>query len=93
MRILVALIAVVVFGAMLILDTAALVRLAVFCVTGGCGVSPTWIAIGGTAVALVAGVSLTRPRAEAKIARVPKNAPRRPSRGKAAAPRKAKRAK
>jgi hypothetical protein len=37
MRILLVLLAVIVFGTMLLVDTAELVRLAASCVTGGCG--------------------------------------------------------
>jgi hypothetical protein len=92
MRILVALAVVVVFAAMFVFDTAALVRLGVLCVTGGCGVHPLWFAIGG-GIALAVLLSLRRPRVPVKIARVTKRGPSRPSRGKAGPRRKPKPAK
>jgi hypothetical protein len=55
---------------MWVFDTAALVRLTFFCVTGGCGVSPMWVAIGGGAIVLAMLVSLRRPRADVKRADV-----------------------
>ena len=82
MRILIVLAVVVVFGAMFVFDTAALVRLTVFCVTGGCGVHPMWLAIAGGAIALALLLTLRRPHAVVKIARVTKVRPSRPSRGK-----------
>jgi hypothetical protein len=82
-----------VFGALLVIDTAALLRLGWYCVTGGCGVPPTWIAIGGGALALGAWL-LVRPRtANVKIAKVRKAGPPRASRGKAVARGKTKKAK
>ena len=93
MRILLALAVVAVFAALLIFDTTALVRLTVVCVTGGCGVPATWIAIGGGVLALAALLSLRRPVASVKKARVTKGGRSRPARGKAGARRKPKPAK
>lgn len=47
-----------VFVAMLLFDTAALLRLTAYCVSGGCGVHPLWIAIGG-GVAIAVAVLLS----------------------------------
>ena len=93
MRILVALAVVVVFAAMFVFDTAALVRLTAICVTGGCGVPPMLFAVGGGGIALAALLSLRRPVANVKTARVTKTRPSRPSRAKAGARRKPKPAK
>ena len=90
MRILLVLAVIIVFGALLVIDTAALLRLSLYCVSGGCGVPPTWIALGGGALALGAWLSVKRSRPNKKIARVKTT---RPSRGKAAARGKAKKAK
>ena len=60
MRILVALIIVFVFGAMLLIDPAALFRATTLCVTGGCGVSPWWIAIGCGVVTLAVWLSMRK---------------------------------
>ena len=62
MRVLIALAVGVVFAAMLLIDSAALVRVTVFCVTGGCGVRPMWIAVGTGAVVLAVLLTLRRPR-------------------------------
>ena len=59
MRVLLILAVALVFGAMLLFDTTALVRLAGMCVTGGCGVSPMWLGIGAGVLVLV-GVVATR---------------------------------
>jgi hypothetical protein len=60
MRILLALAVVVVFAALMVFDTTALLRLFGACVTGGCGVPVLWIAIGGSVLALAALLSLRR---------------------------------
>ncbi len=57
MRIGLAILVALVFGAMLLFDTAALVLLTIDCASGGCGVEPVWIAVG--AGALVAAVALS----------------------------------
>jgi hypothetical protein len=93
MRILLALAVVVVFAALLIFDTTALVRLTLGCVTGGCGVPAKWIAIGGGMLALAALLSLRRPGAKVKKARVTKVNRSRQPRGKTVARRKPKQAK
>jgi hypothetical protein len=70
MRLLFILAVVVVFAAMLIFDTAALVRLTVICATGGCGVRPVWIVVvvGGL---VLAGVLLSRqPAAKVPVVKV-----------------------
>jgi hypothetical protein len=70
MRVLILLIAVIAFGAMLLVDPAALVRLTVFCVTGGCGVRPTWIALGvGVAVLAAVLLRLRQPRPREAVAK------------------------
>jgi hypothetical protein len=66
MRILLVLAVAVVFAALLIFDTTALVRLTMVCVTGGCGVPVTWIAIGGGVLALAALISFRRPSVNVK---------------------------
>lgn len=54
MRIGLAIAVALVFGAMLLFDTAALVLLTIDCASGGCGVEPVWIAAGaGVVVAAV----------------------------------------
>ena len=103
MRILLALAVVVVFAALMIFDTTALVRLTVVCVTGGCGVPVLWIAIGAGVLALAALFSFRRPTAKVRGPNVKgasvKKAPLRkatrprPARGKAAARKKPKPAK
>jgi hypothetical protein len=98
MRILLALAVVVVFAALMIFDTTALVRLTMACVTGGCGLPVLWIAIGGGVLALAALFSFRRPgahvkRANVKKARVRKAGQSRPARGKATARKKPKPAK
>jgi hypothetical protein len=90
MRVPLVLAAIVVFGAIWIVDTEALLRLTVYCVGGGCGVRPMWIAIAAAGIAVAAIVLLRQPRAEVRVARVAKKGPSRPSRGKAATRRKAK---
>ena len=66
MRLLIVLVVVAVFAALMILDTAALMRLGWSCVTGGCGVSPIWIvaAVGG--MTLVAWLASRWPALAAK---------------------------
>jgi hypothetical protein len=93
MRILVALVVVVVFGAMFVFDTTALMRLTAFCVTGGCGVRPLWLAIGAGGIALAAFLALRRPRDKVKTARVAKTGASRPSRREAGARGKRKQTK
>jgi hypothetical protein len=93
MRILLALAVVVVFAALMVFDTTALVRLTVMCVTGGCGVPVLWIAIGAGVLALAALVSFRRPAANVKKARVRKAGGPRPVRKKPAARSKPKQAK
>jgi hypothetical protein len=92
MRSLSGLVFVLVFVAIFVFDTAALVRLTLSCLTGGCGVRPTWIAIGVGSVALAALLSPRLRRANAKITRVPKRRPSGTSRGKAGSRRKQKKA-
>jgi hypothetical protein len=90
MRILLALTVIVVFVAGLLFDTAALMALLAYCVTGGYGAHPAWLAVEGGGVALAAVLLFRRPRADVKKARVTKRAPGKksaaapPSRGKAA---------
>lgn len=93
MRIALALVVIVVFAALMVLDTTALVRLTVFCVTGGCGVPVLWIAIAGGVLVLGVLISLRRPRANVKKARITKAARSRPVRRKATARKKPKAAK
>jgi hypothetical protein len=90
MRILLALAVVVVFAALMVFDTAALVRLTFVCVTGGCGVPMVWVAIAGGVLILAALLSLRRPAAPAKKAPARKTARPRPSRAKTAVRRKPK---
>jgi hypothetical protein len=89
MRFLILLLAVAtVFLAMLLFDTAALVRLTVFCISGGCGVRPQWIAIGtAAAAALFVLLSFRGRGAPAKVAK------KRPSGRKALPAGKPRRAK
>jgi hypothetical protein len=93
MRIVVALAVVVVFGAMMIFDTAALVRAAFYCATGGCGVSPMWLTAGAGVLAVAAIWSSRRSPVKAKAARVKKAGPPRSPRAKTAARKKPKPAK
>jgi hypothetical protein len=90
MRILLALVVVVVFAALWVIDTAALAHLTMFCVTGGCGVRPVWIAIVGAALAFAAVLSLRRSHGKAGAARIKKIGPARVRRGKSAASQKPK---
>ena len=90
MRILLALAVVVVFAALMVFDTTALVRLTVMCVTGGCGVPVLWIAIGAGVLALAAWFSWRRPAANVKKPRVRKTGRAPPARGKATARKKPK---
>jgi len=100
MRILLALAVVVVFAALMVIDTTALVRLTIVCVTGGCGVPTAWFAIAGGVLVLAVLLSLRRRGAIAKKAPVRKapvkKAPvkqagrPRPARGKTTARRKPK---
>lgn len=77
MRVLIVLVAVVVFGAMLLADPAALARLTMFCVTGGCGVRPMWIGIGvGVVLLVVVLLRLRQPHPRVAVAK--KGAPRPP---------------
>jgi hypothetical protein len=81
MRILVALLVVAAFGAMLLFDTAALLRLTAACVAGGCGVSPLWIAIGAAAIAAALALlpRFRRPRFSGRVTGAARKAPSRPS--------------
>ena len=79
MRVLVALAAATVFGTMWVLDTTALVRLALYCLTGGCGMPPVWIALAGGVLVLALVLALRWPRASPKSA---KSAKPRASRAK-----------
>src|SRR5271166_6562150 len=88
MRVPIALGVVVVFGSMLLFDPSALVHVTVFCVTGGCGVRPMWIAFGVGAAALAVLLSFRRSRTHVRIARKP-----RLPRKQAGAGRKSKRVK
>jgi hypothetical protein len=87
MRILVALAVVVVFAAMLVFDTAALVRLTAYCITGGCGVAPVWIGIVAGGIAVAAFLTLRRPGASVKATTPRKKASPRPARKKTGMPR------
>jgi hypothetical protein len=93
MRILLALVVVVVFAALWVIDTAALARLTMFCVTGGCGVRPVWIGIAGGVLAFAAVLSLRRSHGKAKVARIKKIGPARARRVKPGASKKPKPAK
>ena len=74
-----------VFGAMLLFDTAALLRLGWLCLGGGCGVRPLSIAAGGgVIVALVAAIAWWQTRAPRKPARAPTKPASRPPMRKAA---------
>lgn len=96
MRIGLAILVALVFGAMLLFDTAALVLLTIDCVSGGCGVRPVWIGAG--AAGLVAVVALSswygRRRPARKKAGGKRPARRKPTgksnRSAAKAPRKAR---
>jgi hypothetical protein len=90
MRILLALAVVIVFAALMIFDTTALLRLFGACVTGGCGVSVRWIAIVGGVLVLAALLSWRRTNAKVKKPRVKKVGRPQPARGKATARRKPK---
>ena len=90
MRVLIGLAAVIVFGAMFVLDTAALVRVTVSCAVGGCGVGLIWIAIGFGGLVLIGMLLSKRPRTKASVTRVTKTRPSRPSRGGVGAARKSK---
>ena len=89
MRIGLAILVALVFGAMLLFDTAALVLLTADCVSGGCGVDPVWIAAGSAglvaAVALSSWWSRRRPARKTGGGKAP--ARRKPA-GKARTPRK-----
>lgn len=69
MRIPLAIVVVVVFCAMLLFDTAALVRLTVFCVTGGCGIDPIGLVL-AVGVLVVVGTLWSRwRRTRARVSR------------------------
>jgi len=53
MRLFWILLTVLVFGAMLLFDTAALLQLTWYCVSGHCGVRPLWIGVTAFAVVSV----------------------------------------
>lgn len=90
MRILLVLAVVVVFAALLIFDTAALLRLTAMCLTGGCGIPAIWIALAGGVLVLAVLFSLRRSRSSGKTARVAKSPRSRPAARKTAARRKQK---
>jgi hypothetical protein len=92
MRLLTILAVIVVFAALMLFDTAALVRLTMFCAGGGCGVRPLWIAAGVGVLLLLMGLTLFRPGAGGRSTKG-RSAPRRPSRAKAGADRKPRKAK
>jgi uncharacterized membrane protein YdcZ (DUF606 family) len=69
MRVLLVLVIVLVFGALLLLDTAGLLRLAAYCATGGCGVAPAWLAFGVGLACLAVYLSSRRPRVQAAAPR------------------------
>ena len=81
-RILVAFVVVVVFAALWVIDTAALLRLTAFCVTGGCGVSPWWLVIAAVGVVGMALVLSNRPRAKGKKPKVKRSGAAKRPRGK-----------
>jgi hypothetical protein len=85
MRIFLALAVVVVFAAMMVFDTTALIRLAIMCATGGCGVPVLWIAIGAGGLMLTVLISFRRPAANVKKTPVRKPGRSQPARGKATA--------
>ena len=94
MRSLIALAVVVVFGAAMLFDTAALVRLLLIAVTGDFGAHPLWLLVeGGAVAALVALAVFRRPVAPVKKARVRKPGTPRQAGAKAAPRKKAKTAK
>jgi hypothetical protein len=81
MRVVLILAVVVVFVALLVIDTAALLRLTVYCVSGGCGVPPMWIAICGGVVVFCAWMLFRRRPVVVKKARATKSTrPRGPRR-------------
>lgn len=61
MRAIVPTLAALVFGALLLFDTTALIQLSWLCLTGQCGIPPTWIAVGLGTLVLV-GVLLALPK-------------------------------
>ncbi len=104
MRVLLALIVVTVFGAVWLFDTAALIQLAGYCVSGGCGVPPVWFGIAAGAGLLIwfvsrwrrpaAGAARRRPgKRSARTPGAKKAVARRPGAGKAASVAKKKPAK
>jgi hypothetical protein len=92
-RYLVVLVVVIVFAALMLFDTTALVRLAVFCATGGCGVRPIWIALAIGGIALAALLSSWRPGVTTKGSTASKNRARRSTRRNAGARKKSNRSK
>jgi len=93
MRILITLAAVIVFVALFVIDTTALLRLTAYCVSGGCGVPPIWIAIGAAGLVLCSTLVLRRRRGDVKVARVKKAPAPRPAKMKAAPRKRPQRAK
>jgi hypothetical protein len=89
-RVLVGLAVVLVFGAMFIFDTTALLRLTWSCATGGCGVNPVWIVITAGGLACAAWLASRRDRRGGKVTVAAGKGPPRKSRGKATAKRKPK---
>jgi hypothetical protein len=67
MRLLTILAVVLVFGALMMFDTAALLRLTWYCATGGCGVRPEWIGLGAGVLVLVLVLAHLGSGAAAKV--------------------------
>ncbi len=77
-----------VFAAGFLLDTAGVIQLGYICATGGCGVSPVWLAAAlGAGVGLWMTVSLAR---RLRARRSPRKKSRTGARRKPPAPAKAK---
>jgi hypothetical protein len=89
-RVLLVLTVVVVFAALMILDTAALIRVAAICVSGGCGVPTMWIVL--AACGLTAAVLISRrfPRGNVKTTKARKKGPPRAKARTQRKPRQAK---
>jgi hypothetical protein len=100
MRILIALAVVVVFGAAMLFDTAALVQLLLIAVTGDFGAHPMWLLVEGGIVAALVVLAVKRgpavpvkPAGAVKKARARKPGTARAAGAKAAPRKKAKAAK
>lgn len=79
MRVIVLVLAALVFGALLLFDTTALIQLSWLCLSGQCGLPSHWIAIGLAALVLVCMLPglLARLRRRRKPARVKPRTARR----------------